>query len=336
MMKEKILLVLMALLTSSAVAAQYNVADTTGCNVGWLWEVSGNGLQQNSYLFGTCHGDGHQFTENEMYSINGLGDAFGKVEKVLFEGGLDTDTTANAESIKAEIEKMLKWLRNPGPEWMMPEGTYYKPLYDTIAHFNEVNKFLYYKMKDPEYWKKNPGYWFSRLYFYDSYRSRKNEISIDKLLKQKVEKRGIGVGFVEKNAEVSGTLFAMMTDMTGIDTIPMKRQANMLYHYIHDVLNNDSLSSTRGSISKAYMENDTCKFGDYMRSIGQVPGAESDKDANHEILHDRNVLWIPVIEQNIAQRPCMIAVGCRHLMGSESLIALLRRKGYAVEPVKNK
>ena len=39
---------------------------------GWLWEVSGNGLQQKSYLFGTCHGDGHRFTKDEMFSIGGL------------------------------------------------------------------------------------------------------------------------------------------------------------------------------------------------------------------------------------------------------------------------
>ena len=123
--------------------------------------------------------------------------------------------------------------------------------------------------------------------------------------------------------------------MTGIDTIPMKRQANMLYQYIHNVLNNDSLVSMRRGFSRAYLENDTCKFYDFIRSIGQVPGAESDKDANHEVLHDRNVQWSPVIEQNITQRPCMIAVGCRHLLGSESLIALLRRKGYSVEPVRN-
>ena len=334
MMKEKLLLVLMVLLTSSAVAAEENMADTTGCDAGWMWEISGKGLQQKSYLFGTCHGDGRQFTKNEMYSIRGLENALGKVDLVLFEGGLDT--TAFAQVSKEEIEKFGKWIKNPGSEWMMPEGTYYKPLYDTIAHFNEVNKFLYYTMKDPEYWKKNPGYWFSMLNFYDSYRRRKDEITIDGLLKQEVEKRGIRVGFVEKRNVVSSSLFSVMTDMTGIDTIPIKRQANILYHFIHDVLNNDSLLSTRGDFAKAYLENDTCKFCDYMRSIGQVPGAESDKDANHEISHDRNVLWIPVIEQNIAQCPCMIAVGCRHLLGSESLIALLRREGYTVEPIKNK
>ena len=156
-------------------------------------------------------------------------------------------------------------------------------------------------------------------------RQKKDEVSIDRLLKEEVEKRSIGVGFVEKNTEVSGTLFSMLTDMTGIDTIPMKRQANMLYHYIHDVLNNDSLFNMRGGISKAYLENDTCKFWEYIRSMDAVPGAE---------LHDRNLLWIPVIKENIVARPCMIAVGCRHLLGRESLIALLRRDGYTVTPIR--
>lgn len=306
--------------------------DTTDCDAGWLWTISGNGLQQKSFLFGTCHGDGHQFTAEEMFSISGLENALGKVEKVLFEGGLDT--TNIEKVVKEETERFRKWLKSP--DRLMPEGTYYKPLYDTVAHFNEVNKFLYYKMKDPEYWKKNPGYWFSMLTFYDGFRRRKNEVSIDKLLKQEVEKRGIGVGYVEKNNEVNGSIFSMLTNMTSIDTIPMKRQANMLYHFIHDVLNNDSLQNALGDFSKAYLENDTCRFADYIKGIAHAPGAESENDDNHEILHDRNVLWIPVIKENITARPSMIAVGCRHLMGSKSLIALLRREGYTVEQIKNK
>ncbi len=115
-------------------------------NPGWLWEISGNGITEKSYLFGTCHGDGHIFTKEEMFGIYGLEAALGKVEKVLFEGGMDS--TTNTEVDKEAIEKFIKWLKNPGQEWMMPQGTYYKPLYDTVAHFNEVNKFLYYKMKD--------------------------------------------------------------------------------------------------------------------------------------------------------------------------------------------
>ena len=324
-MRQTIITIALALFALTATAQD----KAEGCP-GWLWEVSGNGLRQKSYLFGTCHGDGHRFTKDEMFSISGLENALGNVETVLFEGGMDT--TDIAKAVREEMEKFGKWLKSP--DRLMPEGTYYKPLYDTVAHFNEVNKFLYYKMKDPEYWKKNPGYWFSMLSFYDGYQRRKDEITLDGLLKQEVEKRGIVVGYVEKTAEASNSLFTMMTDVTSLDTIPMKRQANMLYHYIHDVLNNDSLLNTRACFAKAYLEDDTCKFSDYLRSMGAVPGAESEDDADHEISYDRNLLWIPVIKENITQRRCMIAVGCRHLMGSSGLIALLRREGYAITPVK--
>lgn len=76
--------------------------------------------------------------------------------------------------------------------------------------------------------------------------------------------------------------------------------------------------------------------GKYLNKAEFVAGAESEDDNDHEIQYDRNVKWIPVIRENIAERPSMIAVGCRHLMGSESLIAMLRREGYTVEPFKKK
>ena len=52
------------------------------------------------------------------------------------------------------------------------------------------------------------------------------------------------------------------------------------------------------------------------------------------LVYDRNVAWIPVIRKNFAERPCMVAVGCRHLLSNDGLIAILRREGYTVEPVK--
>jgi uncharacterized protein YbaP (TraB family) len=327
-MKQALLIFLLTLVTTFTVTAQDN-SDENSCP-GWLWAVSGNGLTQKSYLFGTCHGDGHKFSLEEMYSISGLSDALGKVEKVLFEGGMNPINTVDNNE---ELEKLKKWVQSPGPEWMMPEGTYYKPLYDSAAHFTEVNKFLYYKMKDPEYWKKRPGYWYGRLFFYSAFARKGQEMPIDILLRQEVEKRGIETGQVETNNEMSGSLFSMLTNTTAIDTLSMKGQAYLLYVLIH-ALNNDSIESWRGELSKVYLENDTCKMGDYMRSIDQVPGAESEEDKNHTILYDRNVKWMSVIKENFAACPCMVAVGCRHLLGSESLIAMLQREGYTVEAVK--
>ena len=53
------------------------------------------------------------------------------------------------------------------------------------------------------------------------------------------------------------------------------------------------------------------------------------------LLRKRNMAWLPAIKENMASQPTMIAVGCRHLLGSDGLIAILRKEGYTVEPVIN-
>ena len=218
---------------------------------------------------------------------------------------------------------------------MMPEGTYYKPLFDTVAHFNEVNKFLYYQMKDPEYWKKNPRYWLTRMRLYMAFGMRRGT-PLDVILKQETVKRGIESRYVEERDEIGNTLFSKITDTSVIDTMSMKQQVKSLYSIVHYVINNDSVNSYFQAFANVYLQNDTCMMWQYLDKAGFVAGAESEDDNDHEIQYDRNVKWIPVIKENIAERPCMVAVGCRHLMGSESLIAMLRREGYTVEPVKNK
>lgn len=35
---------------------------------GMLWEISGNGLSHKSYLFGTMHGGGHNFSQKEIFT----------------------------------------------------------------------------------------------------------------------------------------------------------------------------------------------------------------------------------------------------------------------------
>lgn len=44
---------------------------------GMLWEISGNGLSHKSYLFGTMHGGGHNFTQKEIFT------AFPQLDEVL-------------------------------------------------------------------------------------------------------------------------------------------------------------------------------------------------------------------------------------------------------------
>ncbi|KAA5532362.1 TraB/GumN family protein [Taibaiella lutea] len=52
------------------------------------------------------------------------------------------------------------------------------------------------------------------------------------------------------------------------------------------------------------------------------------------LLYDRNTKWISEIETLANAQSTFIAVGAGHLWGDKGVIALLKKKGYKVEPVK--
>ena len=316
-----------------------SAAAQTASNPGWLWKISGNGLAQNSYLFGTCHGDGISFTDEEIYGIHGLSEALDEAQTVFFES--DPNVDGMSDKKKEELKQLYGRIYNPGPEYMMPEGVFYKPLFDSMAHFNEVNKFMSYEMKDVEYWKKTPGYWCIRLSMYAFTKVRMCR-SVDLALHGEVVKRGKETGGLETTSSVMGMIMSMYTDTKYIDTLSMKEQAKIIYKLVHR-MDNDSLYQFP-KLHEAYLENDTCKFyhflGEFEEELTKWSeevygnGMTDKKDyQNEHLLRERNEAWIPVIKENIAKRPCLIAVGCRHLLSNDGLIAMLRREGYTIEPI---
>ena len=329
-MNKRIILSFILAVAALIVRAQYN-SDAKNCP-GWLWEISGNGLMQKSYLFGTCHGEGHNFTKEEVFSFPGFQEAFDKSEMVLFEMDMNSEHVDTAA-----LNQQTKWIAdlfsNPGPEYMMPEGVYYKQFYDSIAHFNLVNKFLTNKMKDPEYWKKTPGYWFTRIGLTIFIATRRVQ-TVDGLLYQETVKEGKENGGLEELKDIGGSLNSMFTDTRGIDSLSMKEQADTLYRMILNNTNGTTRRMMQG-FYEAYINNDTCQMARCLAEIPEISGA---KNTSHdkELLHDRNAAWMATIKNNIPEKTCMIAVGCRHLMGASSLIAMLRREGYTVEPMKIK
>lgn len=320
-MKKIIQTIIFALGAIFTATAQDN-SDANDCP-GWLWEISGNGLAQKSYLFGTCHGDGHRFTREEVFSITGMEEVLAKVEAVLFEGGMNTEGT---KVDTAETRRMMAEFANPA-NWVMPDGVSYEQLFDSVEHFNELHQYLTIKQKDSKYYQKNPRFWHFKLTL-DYLGRNANEIRVDDVLKQETLQRGLEVGYVEK---ASGKAQSSILNIFVSDTTSLKEQAERLYNRIH-VLNqigsNDSVNMD--FVARTYLENDTVTFESLTKIIDKV----SRKGAAKEVLEDRSVAWIPVIKENLAKRPCMIAVGCRHLLGYHGLIALLRREGYTVEAVK--
>ena len=200
------------------------------------------------------------------------------------------------------------------------------------------------KMKDVEYWKKTPGYWCIRLSMYAFTKVRMCR-SVDLALHEEVVKRGKETGGLETSSSVMGMIMSMYTDTKYIDTLSMKEQAKIIYKLVHR-MNNDSILQFP-KLHEAYLENDTCKFNQFLQEFDEEltkwneedlgNGMEEMSDYQNEyLLRERNEAWIPVIKENIAKRPCLIAVGCRHLLSNDGLIAILRREGYTVEPVTKK
>ena len=336
-MKRQIISLLLVLAAISALGQNVPAG-----NPGWLWTINGSGLPGRSFLFGTCHGDGISFTDEEIYSITGLSEALDEAQTFFFESDPNVDSMSDEE--KEELKQLYGGIYNPGPEHMMPEGVFYKPLFDSVSHFNEVNKFMSYKMKDMEYWKKTPGYWCIRLSMYAFTKARMCR-SVDLALTEETARRGKETGGLETTSSVMGMIMSMYTDTKYIDTLSMKEQAKIIYKLVHRMNNDSILQSPK--LHEAYLENDTCKFYQFLGEFEEElkkwneedfgNGMQDKKDyQNEHLLRERNELWVPVIKENIAKRPCLIAVGCRHLLSADGLIAMLRREGYTVEPVVKK
>ena len=340
-MKRQIISLLLVLAAISALGQNVPAG-----NPGWLWTINGSGLPGRSFLFGTCHGDGISFTDEEIYgNIPGLAEALDEAKAVFFESDMSRKEISDEE--KEEIKQLMGKIYKPGPEYMMPEGVFYKPLFDSVAHFNEVNKFMTHKMKDVEYWKKTPGYWCIRLFLYWFSKARMCR-SVDSALYEEVTKRGKEIGGLETHAFGMGKLMPMFSDTESIDTLSMKEQAKIVYTFVHS-LDNDSVFQIP-KLHAVYLENDTSKLQRYFEEGSQkmnirleAMGSKGDEAKkamgemndyqNKHLLRERNEAWIPVIKENIAKRPCLIAVGCRHLLNADGLIAMLRREGYKVESV---
>jgi len=66
----------------------------------------------------------------------------------------------------------------------------------------------------------------------------------------------------------------------------------------------------------------------------QINASKELGDEMGVFLDDRNVKWIPRMQEKMKGQPVFFAVGAGHLWGDHGVITLLRKAGYRVEPVR--
>ena len=117
--------------------------------------------------------------------------------------------------------------------------------------------------------------------------------------------------------------------MAIFDQIPYQLQAEELIKSVKNNFKADKIEFD--NLLKAYLMEDLNE----MQRLTESSESAMMKDYRELLLVDRNKNWIPLIERISRDKPTFFGVGAAHLMGNEGVLNLLRGNGYLVEPVKN-
>jgi len=259
-----------------------------------LWEVSGNGLEQASYIFGTIHvipsGDFIVFPQADA--------KLQKSDRLVLEMVVDVPLATQIEWSKQMLLPEGGNLRNLIPEDRFLDMQSY--VVDTLGvkanKFNTyliLKPFFLYTALIPEIMgEKLESY---ELHFTKQARSNKKEI--------------IGLETFEYQLSI-------------FDTIPLEKQVDMLFGEKVD------MKTDFESIIAMFKDQDIDRMAMQMEEENDDFPEITDK-----LLTGRNKEWVGKLTVLMAEKPSFIAVGAGHLGGKTGLIALLREMGYTLRPL---
>lgn len=295
----KLFCVLCLMLGAVNVKAQTNndllKTDTTDNTL--LWQISGNGLQKSSYLFGTFH----LLCKDDIHFSETLKLAVANSEEVYLELDMDDPATLMGGLMLMNMKggKKLKDLYKE--EDYQRVATYFKDSLKTPIG-------LFQRMK-PE---------FLVGLLYPKMMPCNVSSSVEESIMQLAKAGG---------KEIKG-LETMAFQASVFDSIPYEKQAEELLHTI------DSMEQSKisfGLMLDAYKEQRLDKIE------GIINDPAYGETINQDVLLDnRNKNWVGQLKDIMEKGPVFTAVGAGHLVGKNGLIALLRVEGYMVRPLFNK
>lgn len=262
-----------------------------------LWEISGNGLRQPSYLFGTMH----ILCEQDAKLSENLKDAIRKSKKVYFEIDMDDMN---------EMMGALKHLR----------------MNDGVKISDLLSKEEYAKLE--AYFKKN------KTPMPLSMLNRFKPYFISGLLSEQMmdceKKNGMETLIMKEAGIHDRPIFGLETAafQAGLfDSIPYEKQAKDLLQYIDSI---DAYKKTTMEMVDVYRKQDLERMDSLTRKSD--PGMSGYMDL---LLYSRNRKWVQQMPSIMKEATMLFAVGAGHLPGDQGVIELLRQKGYTVKPIPN-
>lgn len=295
---------------------------------GMLWEISGNGLSHKSYLFGTMHGDGHNYKQEEIFTaFPQLREVLGNVSCIYLEQSKDFNDSAVVADCVASASVFVK--ADEANEYnALPLGESYQGLYDSREKFRLVDNFFSEKLRRSSYTQFKPAYWVERLRL-NRMKGNAKAVSVDDCLYHYALQKNIKVSGLETYEESARALVEATRDSAEY-LKSLKEQAADLYDAIVQMEKIAQMEKVSASTSsyEMYLSGDLEKL--YSKNLSFIPNEVYELKMGVE----RNNRWLRKIEDILKDRTCLIAVGAMHLPGDKGLIALLRAKGYNVQPAR--
>ena len=261
-----------------------------------LYEISGNGLSQPSYLYGTIH----IICKDDFVMTETTKQKFSEAQQVYLE--LDMDDP----NMMPEMTKSI----------MMTDGSTLKGLMSD-ADYQKVSNFF----KDSL--KTNIGMMDKMKPFVLS------SMTIPKLIacpSQSYEETFVKMAKKE-NKEILG-LETVQEQFGALDKMGMKKQADLML--IKMIQNwNDGKQELKQLIADYKNQDIEAMYADMAKSNTM------DAEFEENLLANRNKNWISKIQKITKEKPTFFAVGAGHLGGKKGVIALLRNEGFTVKAVKN-
>lgn len=266
-----------------------------------LWKVSGNGVKEASYIFGTHHVAPLSICD----SIAGFDDAFNSCEQLYGE--------IEMTDMKALGMEIVKYMMLPKDSLLY---TFYSDeeykMIDSIFKIHMGMGIDKLKMLKPIAISTNLVVTINAKIFkgYDPTKQ------LDMTMQNRAKEKGMTVKGFETAIYQAELLFGA----------PITEQASDLLKILKSI---DQMEEYITHMAEAYLQQD---LDNLFKDI-EDPDLGASKEEMDRLIFDRNRNWAKQVKA-IFEKPTFIVVGAGHLPMKDGLINLLQKQGYSVTPVR--
>ncbi len=269
-----------------------------------LWKISGNGLTQPSYIFGTHH----LYPLSFLDSIPGVKQAFASCEQMAGELLLHDMAALTMEMQKAG---------------MIPKDTTYQMLLsadDCRLVDEQLTAFFGTGLQTFGMFKPSMiSLTYTAVFYQKTFPQTNHAEAMDLWFQNQASARKIPVIGLETVQDQIDAIF---------DVVSLKRQASDLVCMLK---NTESMYADAHKLNRLYRSADLAGMSGMLRAAGPCPWSAEQETA---INNARNERWLKKLPAIMADKSCFVAVGCMHLAGEAGLLAGLEQAGYTVEAVR--